>query len=96
MDDVSIIIFKKWKKQAKTKVGESQRVQGKDDEVVWACDAKRRALSRKEGGWNGSKRKLLDGVRDDTREMVVSGEQVYGRGTWRRISSYIEPILKCD
>ena len=35
-------------------------------------------------------------MRDDTREKGVSGEEVYGRASWRRISSYIEPVLKWD
>ena len=46
----------------------------KEVEVVWACDAKRRTLRRKEGDGNGStrkkeelrpKRRWLDKVKDD-------------------------------
>ena len=37
------------------------------------------------------KRRWLDRVRDDIREMGQSGEEVYDRVTWRRISSNIDP-----
>ena len=31
-------------------------------------------------------------MRDDIREKGLSVEEVYDRATWRRISSYIDPI----
>ena len=37
------------------------------------------------------KRRWLDKVKDDTKEKGLSGEEVYGHATWRRMSSYIEP-----
>ena len=32
-----------------------------------------------------------DRVRDDIKEKGLSGEEVYDRATWRRMSSYINP-----
>ena len=38
------------------------------------------------------KRRWLDRVRDDIKEKgLSSGEEVYDRVTWRRMSSYINP-----
>ena len=37
------------------------------------------------------KRRWLDRVRDDIKEKGLSGEEVYDRVTWRRMSSYINP-----
>ena len=64
--------------------------------MVWACDQKRGALCRKEGGGNESTRKKeglreLDRVRDDVKEKGLSVEEVYDRATRRRMSSYIDP-----
>ena len=51
--------------------------------MVWACDEKRGALRRKEGGGNEStgrrkrgrpKRRWLDRMRDDIKEKGLSGE----------------------
>ena len=53
-------------------------------EVVWACDAKRATLCRKEGDGNEStgrrkrgrpERRRLDRVRDDIRKKGVSGRK---------------------
>ena len=37
------------------------------------------------------KRRWLDKVKDDIKEKGLSADDVYGRATWRRMSSYIEP-----
>ena len=37
------------------------------------------------------KRRWLDRVRDDVKEKGLSADEVYGRATWRRMSSYINP-----
>ena len=36
-------------------------------------------------------RRWLDKVKDDMKEKGLSGEEVYDRATWRRMSSYIDP-----
>ena len=36
-------------------------------------------------------RRWLDSVRDDIKEKGLSGEELYDRATWRRISSFIDP-----
>ena len=74
---------------------------GKKIEVVWACDAKRGTLRRKEGDGNESiqgrrkrgipKSRWLDKVKDDIKEKGMSADDVYDRATWKRMSSYIEP-----
>ena len=38
------------------------------------------------------KRRWLDKVKDGTKENGLSGEEVYDRATWRRMSSYIDSI----
>ena len=42
------------------------------------------------------KRRWLDRMRDGIKEKGLSGEEVYDRATWRRMSSYIDPTLKSD
>ena len=44
----------------------------------------------------GSSRSLHNSMRvkGDIKENIVSGEEVYDRATWRRMSSYIDPTLK--
>ena len=44
----------------------------------------------------GSSRSLHNSMRVkcDIKENIVSGEEVYDRATWRRMSSYIDPTLK--
>ena len=42
------------------------------------------------------KRRWLDRVRDDIKEKGLSGEEVYDRATWRRMSSYIDPIQRLE
>ena len=37
------------------------------------------------------KRRWLDKAKDDIKEKGLSGEEVYDRATWRRMSSYIDP-----
>ena len=37
------------------------------------------------------KRRWLDKVKDDIKENGVSADEVSGRATWRRMSSYIDP-----
>ena len=66
---------------------------GKKVDVVWACDAKRGTLRRKDGdGKRGiPKRRWLDKVKDDIKEEGLQVDDVYGRATWRRMSSYIDP-----
>ena len=68
--------------------------------MVWACDAKRGTLRRKEGYGNEStgrrkrgipKRRWLDKIKDDIEEKVLSANEVYDRATWRCMSSYIDP-----
>ena len=69
--------------------------------MVWACDAKRGTIRRKEGDGNEStgekeerntfKRRWLDKVKDDIKEKGLSADDVYDRATWRRMSSYIDP-----
>ena len=39
-----------------------------------------------------AKRRWSDRVMDDIKEKGLSGEEVYDRATWRRISSHIDPI----
>ena len=66
--------------------------------MVWACDAKRGTLRRKEGDGNEStgekveipKRRWLDKVKDDTKDKGLSVDDVYDLATWRRMSSYID------
>ena len=42
------------------------------------------------------KRRWLDKVRGDIKEKGLSGENMYDRAAWRRMSSYIDPHLqKC-
>ena len=36
------------------------------------------------------KRRWFDRVRDDIKEKGLSGEEVYDRATWRRMSTYID------
>ena len=36
-------------------------------------------------------RRWLDKVKDDIKEKGLSADEVYGRATWRRMSSYIDP-----
>ena len=93
---------KKWKNK---RDNESPR---KEVEVVWACDEKCWALCMKErgGGWvmemkvqgrrkrGRPKRRWLDKVKDDIKEKGLSADEVYDRGTWKRMSSYIYPTLK--
>ena len=38
-----------------------------------------------------SKRRWLDKVKDAIKEKGLSADDVYGRATWRRMSSYIDP-----
>ena len=38
-----------------------------------------------------SKRRWLDKVRDDIKEKGLSGQEIYDRATWSRMSSYIDP-----
>ena len=68
--------------------------------MVWACDAKRGTLRRKDGDGNEvqgrrkrgrPKRRWLDKVKDDIKEKGLSADDVYDRATWRRMSSYIDP-----
>ena len=65
---------------------------------VWACDAKRGTLRRKEvmkvqGRRKGGrpKRRWLDKVTDGIKEKGLSADDGYDRATWRRTSSYIDP-----
>ena len=67
--------------------------------MVRACDEKRR-VRRKEGDGYRSARKQerkteeevwADCVKDDLREKGLSGEEVYDRAAWRRLSSHIDP-----
>ena len=37
------------------------------------------------------KRRWLDKVKDDIKEKGLSADDVYGRATWRHMSSYIDP-----
>ena len=37
------------------------------------------------------KRRWLDKVQDDIKEKGLSADDVYGRATWRRMPSYIDP-----
>ena len=37
------------------------------------------------------KRRWLDNVRDNMKENGLSGEELYDRATWRRMSSHIDP-----
>ena len=37
------------------------------------------------------KRRWLDKVKDDIKDKGLSADDVYGRATWRRMSSYIDP-----
>ena len=39
------------------------------------------------------KKRRADCVKDDLREKGLSGEEVYDRATWRRLSSHIDPTL---
>ena len=70
--------------------------------MVRACDAKRGTLyvgttamvmkvqgRRKRGR---PKRRWLNKVKDDINEKGLSADDVYDRATWRRMSSYIDPI----
>ena len=67
--------------------------------MVGACDEKIR-VRRKEGdgievqgsGRRGRpKKRWVDCVKDDLREKGLSGEEVYDRAAWRRLSSHIDP-----
>ena len=49
--------------------------------MLLACDGK---IGR-------PKRRWLDSVRGYIKENGLSGEEVYDRATWRRMSSYIDP-----
>ena len=40
------------------------------------------------------KKRWADCVKDDLREKGLSGEEVYDRATWKRLSSHIDPTLK--
>ena len=37
------------------------------------------------------KKRWMDCVKDDPREKGLSGEEVYDRAAWRRLSSHIDP-----
>ena len=88
-----------------TKVGGNHKEStGKKVEVVWACDAKRGTLRRKEGDGNEStgrrkrgrsKRRWLDKVKDDIKEKGMSADDVYDRATWKRIQVIVHrPHIK--
>ena len=68
--------------------------------MVWACYEKRGTLRRNEGDDNESKgirkrgrpkRRCLDKVKYDIKQKGLSADEVSGRATWRRMSSYIDP-----
>lgn len=87
--------------RGKTKVGEiSKKVQ--ESRLRWYGHVMRReedyvgrrAMGMKVQGKRRRgrpKRRWLDSVRADLREKGLSGEEVYDRATWRRMSSYIDP-----
>ena len=69
--------------------GNSEFATGRDEEYVG-----KRAMgievqgSRRRGR---PTKRWADCVNDDLREKGLSGEEVYGRAAWRRLSSHIDP-----
>ena len=81
--------------------GNVKESKGKENEVVWACDVRRRALATYEGGrWKYKRRRKIerpkrirsDVVSDDIRKKGLSGEEVYDCATWRLYRQTLSPL----
>ena len=71
---------------------EAEMVRARDGKTGAQYTVGRRAMEMKVQGRRKRvrpNRRWLDRVRVDTKEKGLSGEEVYDRATWRRMSSYI-------
>ena len=65
----------------------TQDVMRRDEEYV----GKRAMGIEVQGSRRGRPKRWADCVKDDLREKGLSGEEVYDRAAWKRLSSHIDP-----